>query len=135
MVDMDGRHILYIEDNDDNIFMLTMRLERLGYKISIARDGEEGIAKANELKPDLIIMDLGLPVVDGWEATRRIKAAEETARIPIIALTAHAMIGEEDKARSAGCDDYDSKPVVFKRLVGKIKAQLEAGDMMENHLD
>jgi len=132
---MDGRHILYIEDNDDNIFMLTMRLERLGYKISIARDGEEGIAKANELKPDLIIMDLGLPVVDGWEATRRIKAAEETARIPIIALTAHAMIGEEDKARSAGCDDYDSKPVVFKRLVGKIKAQLEAGDMMENHLD
>lgn len=121
---MRGLHILYVEDHDDNIFMLTMRLERLGAKVSIARDGAEGVAKAHDLKPDLIVMDLGLPVIDGWEATRRIKASPETAPIPVVALTAHAMHGEEEKALDAGCDAYDTKPVVIKRLVSKIEQLL-----------
>lgn len=120
----DGR-ILYVEDNDDNIFMLTMRLERLGFEVLVARDGEEGIAKAHETRPDLIIMDLGLPVMDGWEAARRIKSSPDLATTPVIALTAHAMAGEEDKALAAGCDAYDSKPVVFKRLVQKIQSLLD----------
>ena len=117
--------ILYVEDNDDNIFLLSRRLKKLKHEVLIARDGEEGIRLAAEERPDLIIMDLGLPVIDGWEATRRIKALPELQATPIIALTAHAMVGDEAKAKSAGCDDYDTKPVEFKRLAGKIERLLE----------
>ena len=120
--------ILYVEDNEDNIYILKRRLGRLGYEVSIATDGADGIAKANELKPDLILMDLSLPVIDGWEATRRLKAAPETTRIPIIALTSHAMVGEKEKALAAGCDDFDTKPVELQRLLGKIRELLPDKD-------
>lgn len=116
--------ILYVEDNDDNIFMLTSRLERNGFDVLVARDGAAGVAMAASGRPDLILMDLNLPVVDGWEATRRIKAAEETKDIPIIALSAHAMVGDREKALTAGCNDYDVKPVNLARLLGKIKGLL-----------
>jgi CheY-like chemotaxis protein len=114
--------ILYIEDNEDNILILKRRLGRVGYDVSFAMDGAEGIRMAAELKPDLILMDLSLPVLDGWEATRRLKAAPETRHIPVIALTSHAMVGEREKALAAGCDDFDTKPVEFQRLLGKIRA-------------
>jgi len=120
--------ILYVEDNEDNIYILKRRLGRLGYEVSIATDGADGIAKANELKPDLILMDLSLPVMDGWEATRRLKAAPETTGIPIIALTSHAMVGEKEKALAAGCDDFDTKPVELQRLLGKIRELLPDKD-------
>ena len=120
--------ILYVEDNEDNIYILKRRLGRLGYEVSIATDGADGIAKANELKPDLILMDLSLPVIDGWEATRRLKAAPETTGIPIIALTSHAMVGEKEKALAAGCDDFDTKPVELQRLLGKIRELLPDKD-------
>ena len=113
--------ILYVEDNDDNIYMLERRLKRAGFTILIARDGAEGVAMAGSEKPDLILMDLGLPVLDGWEATRRIKAAEQTKHIPVIALTANAMSGDREKAMAAGCDDFDTKPVEFPRLLEKIQ--------------
>jgi CheY-like chemotaxis protein len=116
--------ILYVEDNDDNVFMLKSRLTRAGYTISIAADGGEGVAKAIAELPDLILMDMSLPVVDGWEATRRLKADEATRGIPIIALTAHAMASDEQKAREAGCDDFDTKPIELPRLLGKIEALL-----------
>jgi CheY-like chemotaxis protein len=114
--------ILYIEDNEDNILILKRRLGRIGYDVSFAMDGAEGIRMAAELKPGLILMDLSLPVLDGWEATRRLKAAPETRHIPVIALTSHAMVGEREKALAAGCDDFDTKPVEFQRLLGKIRA-------------
>ena len=114
--------ILYIEDNEDNILILKRRLGRVGYDVSFAMDGAEGIRMAAELKPDLILMDLSLPVLDGWEATRRLKAAPETRHIPVIALTSHAMVGERERALAAGCDDFDTKPVEFQRLLGKIRA-------------
>jgi len=114
--------ILYIEDNEDNILILKRRLGRVGYDLSFAMDGADGIRMAAELKPDLILMDLSLPVLDGWEATRRLKAAPETRHIPVIALTSHAMVGEREKALAAGCDDFDTKPVEFQRLLGKIRA-------------
>ena len=114
--------ILYVEDNDDNIFMLQRRLTRAGFTVMIAKDGEQGVAMAIAEQPDLILMDLGLPVLDGWEATRRIKAAAETKHIPVIALTANAMTGDQEKAISAGCDDFDTKPVELPRLLGKIHA-------------
>ena len=116
--------ILYIEDNEDNILILKRRLGRVGYDVSFAMDGAEGIRMAAELKPDLILMDLSLPVLDGWEATRRLKAAPETRHIPVIALTSHAMVGERERALAAGCDDFDTKPVEFQRLLGKIRALL-----------
>ena len=116
--------ILYVEDNEDNILILKRRLGRIGYDVSFAMDGAEGIRMAAELKPDLILMDLSLPVLDGWEATRRLKAAAETKHIPIIAVTSHAMLGEREKALAAGCDDFDTKPVEFQRLLGKIRALL-----------
>ena len=116
--------ILYIEDNEDNILILKRRLGRVGYDVSFAMDGAEGIRMAAELKPDLILMDLSLPVLDGWEATRRLKAAPETRQIPVIALTSHAMVGERERALAAGCDDFDTKPVEFQRLLGKIRALL-----------
>ena len=114
--------ILYVEDNDDNIYMLEKRLKRAGFDVLIARDGAQGVAMAAAELPDLILMDLGLPVLDGWEATRQIKAAEQTRHIPVIALTANAMTGDKEKALGAGCDDFDTKPVELPRLLGKIEA-------------
>ena len=117
--------ILYVEDNEDNIFMLKNRLTRAGFTVIIATDGAQGVAMALSERPDLILMDLSLPVLDGWEATRQIKAAPYTKHIPVIALTAHAMAGDREKALAAGCDDYDTKPVELPRLLGKIKALAE----------
>lgn len=116
--------ILYAEDNEDNIYMLTKRLERRGYEVLVARDGEEGLLMARTEAPALILMDLSLPVLDGWEATRRLKSAPETRDIPVIALSAHVMPGDRDKALAAGCDDYDTKPIEFKRLLGKMEILL-----------
>jgi two-component system cell cycle response regulator DivK len=122
-----GMKILYVEDNDDNVFMLKRRLTRAGYSVVVATDGAQGVAMAASERPDLVLMDLSLPVLDGWEATRRIKTASETRHIPVIALTAHAMSGDEEKARAAGCDDFDTKPVELDRLLAKIRALLPAG--------
>jgi CheY-like chemotaxis protein len=119
--------ILYVEDNDDNIYMLRNRLTRAGFTVVVATDGAQGVAMAASEQPDLILMDLSLPVLDGWEATRRIKAAPETSRIPIIALSAHAMAGDAEKALAAGCDDFDTKPVELQRLLGKIRALAPGG--------
>jgi CheY-like chemotaxis protein len=116
--------ILYVEDNDDNIYMLEKRLKRAGFSVMIARDGAQGVAMAAAELPDLVLMDLGLPVLDGWEATRRIKAAPQTKHIPVIALTANAMTGDREKALEAGCDDFDTKPVEISRLLEKIRALL-----------
>jgi CheY-like chemotaxis protein len=114
--------ILYVEDNEDNIFMLKSRLTRAGFTVIIATDGAQGVAMALSERPDMILMDLSLPVLDGWEATRRIKAAPDTKHIPVIALTANAMAGDREKALAAGCDDYDTKPIELPRLLGKINA-------------
>ncbi|MGH7797223.1 MAG: response regulator [Candidatus Binatia bacterium] len=119
--------ILLVEDNEMNRDMLSRRLERRGYRVAIAFDGEQGVSMAGSEAPDLILMDMSLPVLDGWEAARRLKAAPETQAIPIIALTAHAMVGDREKAIEAGCDDYDIKPVEFQRLVDKIDALLNKG--------
>ncbi len=119
--------ILYVEDNEDNIYMLSNRLSRKGFKVIVATDGEQGVDLARSEAPALILMDLTLPVVDGWEATRRLKAASETRDIPVIALTAHAMSDDREKALAAGCDDFDTKPVDLKRLLGKIQALLSEG--------
>jgi CheY-like chemotaxis protein len=116
--------ILYVEDNEDNIYMLRRRLERKGVEVIVANDGEQGIAAAERDRPDLILMDLSLPVIDGWEATRRVKANPATAKIPVIALTAHAMSQDKEKALAAGCDDFDTKPVELQRLLEKINALL-----------
>jgi CheY-like chemotaxis protein len=112
--------ILYIEDNEDNVYMLTQRLTRHGFEVSIALDGAQGIETALREKPDMILMDLGLPSVDGWTAARRLKQMAETENIPILALSAHTMPGDREKALAAGCDDYDAKPIVFERLLKKI---------------
>ena len=117
--------ILLVEDNEMNRDMLSRRLERKGYEIILAFDGAQGVAMATEKTPDLILMDMSLPVLDGWEATRSLKANQATAQIPIIALTAHAMSEDRDRALAAGCDDYDIKPVELPRLLEKIEAQLE----------
>ena len=115
------KKLLLVEDNEMNRDMLSRRLARRGYEIIIATDGEQGITEAKQQSPDLIIMDMSLPVIDGWEATRRLKQCAETKEIPVLALTAHAMAGERDRALEAGCDDYDTKPVDFTRLLGKIE--------------
>ncbi len=115
------RKVLLVEDNELNYDMLLRRLERAGYQVVIARDGAEGIAKARSELPDVILMDISLPVMDGWEATQQLKADPQTAGIPIIALTAHAMAGDREKALAAGCNDYDTKPVELPRLIGKIE--------------
>ncbi len=114
--------ILLVEDNEMNRDMLSRRLKRKGYNVIIAVDGAEGISMSMAEKPDLILMDMSLPVVDGWEATKELKNNVQTQSIPIIALTAHAMTGDREKALAAGCEDYDTKPIEFKRLLGKIKA-------------
>jgi CheY-like chemotaxis protein len=116
--------ILLVEDNEMNRDMLSRRLERKGYSISLALDGAEGLQKARTEAPDLILMDMSLPVMDGWETTRRLKADDATRKIPVIALTAHAMATDEQKAREAGCDDFDTKPIELPRLLGKIEALL-----------
>src|ERR687886_3119390 len=117
--------ILLVEDNELNRDMLSRRRSRRGHQVVEAIDGEAALALAASERPDLILMDMSLPVLDGWEATRRLKAAPETRSIPVIALTAHAMAGDREKALEAGCDDYDTKPVEFARLLGKIRALLE----------
>jgi CheY-like chemotaxis protein len=117
--------ILYVEDNDDNVYMLKMRLEMIdGFDVLVAENGEVGCATALAERPDLILMDLDLPVVDGWEATRRLKANPVTRGIPVIALTAHAMSGSRDKALTVGCDEFDTKPVDFDRLLQTINRLL-----------
>ena len=116
--------ILLVEDNEMNRDMLSRRLVRKGFEVVMAFDGAAGVAAAREKRPDLILMDMSLPVLDGWEATRAIKSAPETRGIPIIGLSAHAMAGDREKAMQAGCDDYDVKPVEFERLMGKITGVL-----------
>ena len=120
--------ILYVEDNDDNIFMLRNRLTRAGFAVVIATDGAQGLQLASSERPDLILMDLSLPVLDGWEATRQLKSSPETQSIPVIALTAHALRGDREQALEAGCDDYDIKPVDFPRLLTKMEALLQRGE-------
>ena len=112
--------ILYVEDNDDNVYMLRRRLEKHGHQMIVAEDGAKGVAAAEREKPDLILMDLSLPVLSGWDAARQLKAGEATQRIPIIALSAHALDGEREKALAAGCDDFETKPVDLARLLEKI---------------
>jgi two-component system, cell cycle response regulator DivK len=116
--------ILLVEDNEMNRDMLSRRLERKGYRIVLATDGQSGVDLAMSETPDLVLMDMSLPILDGWEATRRLKADPATRHIPVIALTAHAMSGDRDKALEAGCDDYDTKPIELPRLLDKIEALL-----------
>jgi len=118
--------ILYVEDNDDNVYVMRNRLGRVGYTVLVAADAEQGLAMAAAEHPDLILMDLRLPGLDGWEATRRLKAMPETRHIPVIAVSAHAMAGDREKALEAGCDDYDTKPIDFPRLRLKIQALVPA---------
>ena len=117
--------ILLVEDNEMNRDMLSRRLIRNGYEVIIAVDGQQGAEMALSEQPDLILMDMSLPVIDGWEATRRVKANDATRGIPVIALTAHAMAGDREKAMEVGCEDYDTKPVEITRLLGKIAALLK----------
>ena len=119
--------ILYVEDNDDNIYMITRRLSRHGYEVIVAKDGEEGVAMVRSETPALILMDLDLPVLDGWEATRRLKASDETRDIPIIAVSAYAMVSDRQQALAAGCDDFFSKPVNLKDLLARIESLLPDG--------
>jgi CheY-like chemotaxis protein len=119
--------VLYVEDNEDNVYMLKMRLELLGdFEVVAAEDGEKGCAMALAERPDIILMDLEMPVVDGWEATRRLKEDPQTRNIPIIALSAHALAGEREKALGAGCDEFDTKPIEFERLVATLRRVLAA---------
>ena len=120
--------ILYVEDNEDNIFMLKNRLTRAGHTVIVATDGAQGVAMASSERPDIILMDLSLPVLDGWQATSQIKAAPDTKHIPVIALTANAMAGDREKALAAGCDDYDTKPIELPRLLAKMKSLAERPD-------
>ena len=119
--------ILYVEDNEDNVYVLKSRLTRAGHTVLIASDGAQAVTMAAAEQPNLILMDLSLPVLDGWEATRRIKAAPETQHITVIALTAHAMAGDRERAIAAGCDDFDTKPVEMSRLLDKIQALAKRG--------
>jgi CheY-like chemotaxis protein len=114
--------VLYVEDNDDNVFMLKMRLELLGdFEVLTAEDGEKGCQMAAAERPDIILMDLEMPVVDGWEATRRLKGNPQTRDIPVIALSAHGLAGEREKALAAGCNEFDTKPIEFDRLVETVR--------------
>jgi CheY-like chemotaxis protein len=117
--------VLLVEDNEMNRDMLSRRLERRGYQIVMALDGQQGVDLARSEKPDLILLDMSLPVLDGWEAARQLKSDEKTRAIPVIALTAHAMSGDREKALEAGCDDYDTKPIDLNRLLGKMEALLK----------
>ena len=117
--------ILLVEDNEMNRDMLSRRLIRSGYEVVLALDGAQGVALAASEAPDVVLMDMSLPVLDGWEATRRLKSDPKTRTLPVIALTAHAMAGDEAKARQAGCDDFDTKPVEYTRLLSKIEGLLQ----------
>lgn len=121
--------ILLVEDNEMNRDMLWRRLQRRGYEVVLAMDGQNGVEKARAEAPDLVLMDMSLPILDGWEATRRLKADTATQHIPIIALTAHAMSSDREKALEAGCDDYDTKPIELPRLLQKIETLLSGGEM------
>jgi two-component system cell cycle response regulator DivK len=121
--------LLLVEDNEMNRDMLSRRLQRKGFQVVMAMDGEDGVKKARSETPDLILMDRSLPVVDSWEATRRLKASPDTRAIPVLALTAHAISGDRERAIDAGCDDYDTKPVEFSRLLTKIQALLGTKDI------
>lgn len=125
--------ILLVEDNEMNRDMLSRRLMRRGYEVVLAIDGEDGLTKVASEAPDLILMDMSLPILDGWEATRRLKSEQATQHIPVIALTAHAMSSDRDKALEAGCDDYDTKPVELERLLEKIEALLTNPNVNEDH--
>ncbi len=116
--------ILLVEDNEMNRDMLLRRLNRNGFEVVIAVNGQEGVELAGSARPDLILMDMSLPILDGWEATKRVKANPDTARIPVIALTAHAMVHDKEKAMAAGCDDFDTKPIDLPRLLEKINSLL-----------
>jgi CheY-like chemotaxis protein len=116
--------LLLVEDNEENRDGLSRHLRRKGFDVAVAVDGRQGLAMARAAAPDLVLMDMSLPVLDGWEATRELKADAETRHIPVIALTAHAMAGDRERALQAGCDEYDTKPVEFDRLLGKIQALL-----------
>ena len=116
--------VLLVEDNEMNRDMLSRRLIRRGFEVVFAVNGQQGVDLAQSEKPDIILMDMSLPIMDGWEATRRVKANDETRGVPVIGLTAHAMNGDREKAIEAGCDDYDTKPVEFDRLIGKIERLL-----------
>ena len=120
--------ILLVEDNEMNRDMLSRRLKKRGHEVLIAVDGQEGVDMARAESPDIVLMDMSLPIKDGWEATRDLKGDEATKATPIIALTAHAMSGDKEKCMEAGCDDYDTKPIEFKRLLGKIEALLGTSD-------
>lgn len=124
--------ILLVEDNEMNRDMLSRRLERKGYTVVVALDGAEGLRQARTDPPDLILMDMSLPVIDGWQATRQLKADEVMRSIPVIALTAHAMASDEQKAREAGCDDFDTKPIELPRLLAKMEALLQRGKAGQN---
>jgi CheY-like chemotaxis protein len=123
-----AKQILLVEDNEMNLDMLSRRLQRRGYQILIAVDGAAGVRLTREQKPDLVLMDMSLPVMDGWEAVRILKADPQTRDIPVIALTAHAIAGDREKALAAGCDEYESKPVKFQQLLTKIAQFLEEQD-------
>jgi two-component system cell cycle response regulator DivK len=114
--------LLYVEDNEDNVYMLVRRLRRHGFEVAVASDGAQGVAAVHQDRPDLVLMDLSLPVLDGWEAIRQLKQMPETSSIPIIALSAHAMTGERERAFAAGCDEYEIKPVELDRLLAKIRS-------------
>ena len=124
----DGLRILYVEDNEDNIVLLQGRLLDRGYAVSIARNGREGIATARSERPDLILMDMSLPVMNGWDATRELKGDPATAAIPVIGVSAHAMAGDRDSALAAGCDDYVTKPIDIEELIEKARALVKMGD-------
>ena len=119
--------VLLVEDNEMNRDMLSRRLIRRGFQVVFAMDGQQGVDLARSEQPDIILMDMSLPVIDGWEATRRVKADDATRSVPVIGLTAHAMAGDREKAIEAGCDDYDTKPVELERLIGKMEKLLNAG--------
>jgi CheY-like chemotaxis protein len=119
--------VLLVEDNEMNRDMLSRRLAKRGFEVEVAVDGREGLEKAPKVAPDLVLLDMDLPVIDGWAVARRLKSGTSTKTIPIIALTAHAMVGDREKALSAGCDDYDTKPIDLRRLLGKMNALLEGG--------
>ena len=119
--------VLVVEDNEMNRDMLSRRLTRRGFQVIFAVDGQQGVDLARSERPDIILMDMSLPIIDGWEATRRLKSDDATRGVPVIGLTAHAMAGDREKAIEAGCDDYDTKPVEFERLIGKMERLLGAG--------
>lgn len=127
--------VLLVEDNEMNRDMLSRRLMRRDFEVLIAEDGQAGVDLAMSEQPDIILMDMSLPIIDGWEATRRVKADPRSSHIPVLALTAHAMSGDREKAMQAGCDDYDTKPVQLDRLLGKINALLQGGASTETPSD